>query len=145
MSGPIDSACVFCRIVAGDAEATLVYEDEVVVAFLDIGPVTPGHLMVVPRAHLPALADVDESIGAQMFNVAQRMAAALRGSGLRCDGINLFYADGEVAFQEIFHAHLHVFPRYDGDGFSIAADWENRPTRAELDRVGGQIRAALES
>ena len=143
MSALIDPDCVFCQIVTGDAEATFVYEDEIVVAFLDIGPVTPGHLIVVPRAHLPALADLDEPTGARMFNVAQRMAKALRASGLRCEGINLFYADGEVAFQEVFHAHLHVFPRYAGDGYSIDADWDNRPTRAALERVGGEVREAL--
>jgi histidine triad (HIT) family protein len=142
VGGPIDPDCVFCRIVSGDAEATVVYQDEAVVVFLDTGPVTPGHLMVVPRAHLSALADVDESTGA-MFNIAQQMAAALRSSGLRCDGVNLFYADGEAAFQEVLHAHLHVVPRYHGDGFRIDAGW-SRPTRAELERVGGQIRAAMD-
>ena len=138
------SDCIFCQIISGDAEATFVYQDDVVVAFLDIGAVTPGHLMVVPRAHLPALADVDDQTGAHMFNVAQKMAASLRASGLRCEGINLFYADGEAAFQEVFHAHLHVFPRYVGDGFKIDADWEDVPTRAELEVIGSQIRAANE-
>ncbi len=138
------SDCIFCQIINGDAEATFVYQDDVVVAFLDIRAVTPGHLMVVPRAHLPALADLDDQTGAHMFNVAQRMAASLRSSGLRCEGINLFYADGEAAFQEIFHAHLHVFPRYEGDNFKIDADWEDVPTRAELEVIGSQIRAANE-
>jgi len=78
------------------------------------------------------------------FNVAQRMADGLRASGLRCDGVNLFYADGEAAFQEVFHAHLHVFPRYDGDGFRLIADWETQPSRPELEAVGEQIRNALE-
>lgn len=145
MSGSIDPDCIFCRIVSGDAEATVVYEDEVVVAFLDIGPLTQGHLLVVPRTHLPGLADVDDLTGARMFNAAQLMAAALRGSGLRCEGINLFYADGEAAFQEVPHAHIHVIPRYDEDGFSINADWENRPARAELERVGDEIRAVLDT
>ena len=123
---------------------TLLYQDDVVVAFLDINPVTPGHLMVVPRVHLPALADIDDQAGAHMFNVAQRMATALLSSGLRSEGINLFYADGEAAGQEISHAHLHVFPRFEGDGFKIDADWDSVPTRNELDQIGSQIRAALD-
>ena len=139
-----DSDCVFCQIVQGNSPATFVHEDDVVVAFLDINPVTPGHLLVVPRAHLPALSDVDAATGAHMFNVAQRMAAALRTSGVRCDGVNLFYADGEAAFQEVFHAHLHVLPRFEGDGFKLMADWQSSPTRDELDAVGHQIRTAID-
>lgn len=135
--------CIFCRIVAGDADATMVFEDDTVVVFLDINPVTPGHMMVVSRAHLPALSDVDDRVGAHMFNTAQRMAAALRASGLRCEGVNLFYADGEAAFQEVFHAHLHVLPRYQDDGFRLVGSWEARPSRSELDEVGSQIRTGL--
>jgi diadenosine tetraphosphate (Ap4A) HIT family hydrolase len=140
-----DPTCIFCQIVAGDADVTLLYEDDSLVVFLDINPVTPGHTLVVPRAHMPALSDVDPRTGAHMFNVAQRMAKALRASGLRCEGVNLFYADGEAAFQEVFHAHLHVFPRYDGDGFSLVADWETQPSRTELETTGEQIRTALEA
>jgi len=138
-----DPECIFCKIVADEAPATFLYEDDTVVVFLDINPVTPGHLMVVPRAHLPALADIDPETGGHLFNVAQRMAAALRESGLRCDGVNLFYADGEAAFQEVFHAHLHVFPRYDGDGFGLIADWETQPSSSELAAIGERIRDAL--
>lgn len=140
-----DPDCIFCKIAGGAAPATILYEDDTVVVFLDINPVTPGHMMVVPRAHLPALADLDPQMGAYLFNVAQRMAGVLRESGLRCDGVNLFYADGEAAFQEVFHAHLHVFPRYDGDGFRLIADWETQPSRPELDAVGEQIRNALDT
>jgi len=138
-----DPDCIFCKIVAGDADATMVFEDDTVVVFLDINPLTPGHMMVVPRAHLPALSDVDHQTGAHMFNTAQRMASALRKSGLRSDGVNLFYADGEAAFQEVFHAHLHVFPRYQDDGFRLVGDWETQPSRSELDGVGSQIRNGL--
>lgn len=137
--------CIFCQIVAGKMEATFVHEDDDVVVFLDINPVTPGHLMVVPRQHLPYLADVDDRLGAHMFNVAQRMTDALRASSLRSDGVNLFYADGEVAFQEIPHSHLHVFPRYVGDGFRIDADWSGPSPRAELDRIGAALTEALKS
>jgi histidine triad (HIT) family protein len=140
----IDPTCIFCQIVAGDADATFIYTDETVVVFLDINPVTPGHTLVVPRAHLPALSDVDPGTGAHMFNVAQRVAKALRASGLRCDGVNLFYADGEAANQTVFHSHLHVFPRSDGDGFRLIADMQTQPSRRELEATGEQIRNAPE-
>lgn len=141
----IDPTCIFCQIVAGDADATFIFEDDTVVVFLDINPVTPGHTLVVPRAHMPALSDVDPRTGAHMFNVAQRMAKALRASDLRCEGVNLFYADGEAANQTVFHAHLHVFPRYDGDGFGLTAERQTQPSRPELEATGEQIRTALEA
>jgi len=79
-------------------------------------------------------------VGGHMFRVAQQMAAALRRSGLPCQGVNLFLADGEAAFQEVFHVHLHVLPRNRGDGFRIHAKWRS-PSRAELDSVAEKVRA----
>ena len=137
--------CIFCAIVAGSAPASVVYDDADLLAFMDIGPVTPGHLLVIPKRHAPYLADLDEATGARMFTVAMRLARALRASGLRCKGINLFLADGEAAFQEVFHTHLHVFPRFAGDSFRIDADWSNAPSRAELDAIAAQVREAYES
>ncbi len=139
------SDCVFCAIVAGASPASVVYEDAGVLAFIDIRPVTPGHLLVIPKRHAPYLADLDEATGARLFVVAMRLAAALRASGLRCEGINLFLADGEAAFQEVFHAHLHVFPRFAGDTFRIDADWSVAPERSELDDIAAQVRAALDA
>lgn len=138
-----DPDCVFCAIVAGEGPASIVYEDELSVAFMDSGPVNPGHVLVVPREHAPFLADLDEDTGAHLFRVAMRTASAIRRSGVRCEGINVFLADGEAAFQEVFHLHLHVFPRFRGDSFRIDADWSVKPSRAELDAVAAQIRSAL--
>ena len=112
---------------------------------MDIRPVTPGHLLIIPKRHAPFLADLDEAIGARMFMVAMRLAKALRASALRCEGINLFLADGEAAFQEVFHTHLHVFPRFVGDTFRIDADWSMTPSRAELDEIATHIRLGLGS
>jgi histidine triad (HIT) family protein len=140
---PADPNCAFCAIVDGRADASVVYEDDRLLAFLDINPVTPGHLLVVPRDHLPALADVDENLGGHMFNVAQRLAAALRASDVRSDGVNMFYADGKAALQEVFHAHLHVFPRYPDDGFTIDANWDTNPARHDLDAIAENIRGAM--
>jgi histidine triad (HIT) family protein len=137
--------CVFCRILAGELPGSFVYRDERVAAFMDIQPVNPGHLLVVPLAHAPYLADLDPNDGERMFRVAQRLGAALRASGVRCEGVNLFLADGEAAMQEVFHAHLHVFPRYPGDGFGLrfGAHYGTHPPREELDAVAEQVRAAV--
>jgi diadenosine tetraphosphate (Ap4A) HIT family hydrolase len=139
----VDEAdCVFCAILAGRLESSRVYEDERVLAFMDIQPVTPGHLLVIPRQHVPYLEDLDEQLGAHVFRVAHRLARALRRTDLRCEGVNLFLADGQAAFQEVFHVHLHVFPRYVGDPFRIKATWKTRG-RDELDRAAAQVRQGL--
>ena len=111
--------CVFCSIVAGKAEASVVHRDDLCLAFMDLQPVNPGHLLVVPLEHATYLADLPAATGAHMFAVAQRLAAAVRRSGLRADGVNFFLADGEAAGQEVFHVHLHVLPRFADDGFGL--------------------------
>lgn len=135
--------CVFCRIVAGGLPASVVHESPTVLAFLDVDPVTPGHLLVIPKQHLPWLADLPEEIGAEVFSTARALAAALRRTSLRCEGVNLFYADGEAAFQEVFHSHLHVFPRFADDAFEIKANWGTEPSRSVLDAIAEDIRAAI--
>ncbi|SHN47510.1 HIT family protein [Cryptosporangium aurantiacum] len=134
--------CVFCAIVRGESPASLVHADDDVLAFLDIRPVTPGHLLVIPRRHAVGLSDLPTELGPAIWGTAQRLAGALRGSGVRCDGVNLFLADGEPAGQEVFHVHLHVVPRFAGDGFRLDAQWRF-PARSELDMTAEQIRQAL--
>src|SRR5262252_7208226 len=134
--------CVFCAIVAGRAEASLVHADDTVLAFMDIAPLTPGHVLVIPREHASGLSDLDPDHGAQMFRIAQRVAGALRRSGLRVDGVNLVLADGAAAMQVVFHAHLHVIPRYAQDGLRITTARHER-SRAELDNDAGLIDRAL--
>ncbi|GIG22104.1 hypothetical protein Cch01nite_28280 [Cellulomonas chitinilytica] len=92
-------SCVFCRIVAGELASSVVVESETVLAFMDVDPVTPGHVLVVPKAHLPELADLTDAVADEMFAVARSVAGALRSSPLRSEGVNLFYADGAAAFQ----------------------------------------------
>jgi len=134
--------CIFCKILTGELEASLVYRDEVCTAFMDIQPINPGHLLVVPNRHAASLADLKEEDGAQIFRVAQRLAAALRQSGVKAEGVNLFLADGEAAMQEVFHVHLHVIPRYDGDGFGLKfpPSYSQKPERKELDEVAEKIK-----
>ncbi len=140
------SDCLFCQIAGGELSASVVYRDESVLAFCDIQPVNPGHLLVIPLRHAVGLADLDPADGARLFAVAQRLAAALHTTdGVRCDGVNLFLADGEAAMQEVFHVHLHVFPRFDGDGFGLrfGEQYWTKPERADLESVAAAIRTAL--
>jgi len=112
---------------------------------MDIRPVNPGHLLVVPTTHAVGLADLDPDTGAHLFRTAQRMAAALRASGIRCEGVNLFLADGKAANQEVFHAHLHVIPRFrrDGFGFKFPMRYYVPTRRAALEENAEQIRRVL--
>ncbi len=142
MTSPAETPCVFCDIVAGRAESSLVYQDEHVIGFMDIRPLTPGHLLVVPRGHADRLEALDEYVGTELFRAAHRLARALLRSGLPCEGVNLFLADGGAAFQEVFHVHLHVLPRTPGDGFRIKAKWRH-PGREELDLAAGKVRQGV--
>ncbi len=110
--------CIICKVLSGELEVSMVYRDNCCSAFMDIQPVNAGHMLVVPP-HTPYLAELKEEEGAQMFRVAQRLTAVLRVGVVKCEGINLFLADGQAAGQEVFHVHLHVFPRYAGDGFGL--------------------------
>jgi histidine triad (HIT) family protein len=139
------SDCVFCRLLAGELPATFLFRDEQCAAFMDIQPVNPGHVLVIPVRHAPYLADLDPPTAGRLMQEGQRIAAAIRSSGVRCEGINLFLADGEAAMQEVFHVHLHVFPRFAGDGFGLrfGPHYKELPSRATLEGVGSQIVRAL--
>jgi diadenosine tetraphosphate (Ap4A) HIT family hydrolase len=111
--------CVFCQIVAGTAPAIQVYEDEDYLGFLDIRPFTRGHTLVIPKQHSVDLTDTPAPILAGMVTVGQRIAQATRASGLAATGNNVAINDGKSAFQSVFHIHLHVIPRRDGDKASF--------------------------
>ena len=111
--------CIFCDIISGLAPASFVHQDDLCVAFMDIHPVNPGHVLVVPRSHAALLTELDEASAGHLMQVAQQVDAALRRTGLKCEGVNLFLADGRAAGQDVFHVHLHVFPRFQGDGHHL--------------------------
>ena len=135
-------ACVFCGIIAGQVEASRVYEDDHVVAFMDVRPLTPGHLLVVPRDHAASLEDLGEEAGMRVFAAAHRLARALRNSAVPCEGVNFFLADGVAAGQEVFHVHLHVIPRTPGDGFRLKGR-PRTPGRGELDATAERVREGI--
>ncbi len=109
-----DPDCIFCKIVAGDLPATIVDQDERTIAFMDIAPATRGHALVIPRAHARDLLSVDSQDLQAVALASQRLAARAK-ERLRADGVNLINACGAAAWQTVFHFHVHVVPRYEGD------------------------------
>jgi histidine triad (HIT) family protein len=138
--------CIFCRIVDYELPASIVYEDEHTMAFLDIQPINPGHTLVVPKKHAASLNVLSPEDAARIIQVGQIISRALRASELRCEGVNFFLADGKVAGQEVNHVHLHVFPRFKDDGVELRYDPAKRkpPGREQLNENAREIRKALE-
>jgi len=132
------SDCVFCDVIEGSSPASIVFQDETCIVFMDIEARNPGHMLVVPKEHSASLSELKPDIGAHLFKVAQQMAKAARLSNVRCEGVNLWVSDGEVAGQDVFHVHLHVLPRFDGDGFGIKGN-KGEPSREELDDIAEDI------
>lgn len=120
----------------------MVYEDELVAVFPPIDPVNKGHLLVIPKKHAPYMKDLDDKTAMYIMKVTKKMGEVIRKSDFKCEGINLFVADGEVALQEVFHFHMHVFPRYEGDGFGLKHGKKNflKMSRTELDKVANEMK-----
>jgi histidine triad (HIT) family protein len=136
------TTCIFCDILSGIAPTNFVYQDGICAALMDIHPVNPGHVLVVPRTHAALLSELDnESVG-HILQVAQHVDIALRASGIKCEGVNLFLADGRTAGQEVMHVHLHVIPRFHGDGHHLrfSTAYFKRPSHAELEENAEAIR-----
>jgi histidine triad (HIT) family protein len=138
-------SCVFCKILSGESEASFIYKDDLVTAFMDIQPLIRGHLLVIPNHHCSSLDELDDHVGSRMFVVARQIVKAIHRSELRSEGVNLYLADGAEAGQTVFHCHLHVVPRYVGDGLKILfpASYGHRPTRRELDEIAEQLQNAM--
>jgi histidine triad (HIT) family protein len=119
-----DPDCLFCKIVAGEIPSTRVDEDERTVAFMDINPATRGHLLVVPREHSTDLLDVPHADLDACARMAQKLAGKAKGR-LGADGVNLLSSCGSAAWQTVFHFHVHVIPRYDGDPLRLP--WHPAP------------------
>jgi histidine triad (HIT) family protein len=119
-----DPDCIFCKIVAGELPATVVGEDERTISFMDIAPATRGHALVVPRTHSADLLSIAAEDLSAVGLAAQRLARRAK-QRLAADGVNLLNACGAVAFQTVFHFHVHVIPRYEGD--SLRLPWVPAP------------------
>lgn len=122
--------CLFCKIVAGEIPATVVAEDERTITFMDINPATRGHALVIPRAHARDLLDIGAEDLQACAVAAQRIAARMPGA-LGADGVNVLNSCRPAAWQTVFHFHIHVIPRYDGDPLRLP--WI--PAPGEMDEI----------
>ena len=125
-----DPDCIFCKIVAGEVPATVIAEDERTIAFMDINPATRGHALVIPRAHARDLGAIDTE-DLKAVSAAAQAVAARAIERLGAAGVNLLNSSGAAAWQTVFHFHMHVIPRYDGDPLKLP--W--RPAPGDLDDI----------
>lgn len=140
------SDCVFCMIRDGDIPARKVYEDENVFAILDISQVTPGHTLLIPKKHVRNIFDYDEELAQNVFGAVPKVARALRDFHPDVEGLNVLVNNEEVAFQTVFHSHVHLLPRYSNDddfGLKWAHNADNY-TEKELDDMKDKIAKEVE-
>ena len=135
------STCVFCRIVAKEIPATVVHEDEHTLAFMDIGQVNPGHVLVAVKKHADNIYALDEAQAAAVFRSAATVARAIRAA-FEPQGLSVYQANGAAAGQTVFHLHMHLVPRYEGDGMALTWPVKN-PPREKLAEYAEKIRAKL--
>ena len=123
-----DPNCVFCKIIAGEITSKKVYEDEAFLAFLDINPANVGHTLIIPKNHHPTIISIPEDDVFGLFKVVKRLAASMRES-MNADGLNVLQSNGTIAGQLIPHLHVHLIPRFNGDG--IAFGWPKKQASEE--------------
>jgi histidine triad (HIT) family protein len=136
------SDCVFCKIVRGQVPSTKVHEDRLTLAFMDIGEVNPGHVLVAVKPHVENIFGLDDTLAAAVFQTAARVARAVQ-KAYSPEGVTLYQANGSAAGQTVYHFHLHLVPRYDGDGMHLT--WPTKtPPREHLEANAAKLRAVLE-
>jgi histidine triad (HIT) family protein len=140
MSGT-DSNCVFCKIVARQIPATVVHEDEHTLAFMDLGQVNPGHVLVAAKAHVENIYGLDDGQASALMRAAARVARAIRDA-FSPKGLSVYQANGKVAGQTVFHFHVHLVPRHEDDGMALTWPVKN-PPREKLEEHAAKIRGKL--
>ena len=137
------TGCIFCCIVAGTAEASIVYDDALTTAFMDVRQPSRGHVLVVPKRHVRDILALDDATGAAVISTVARVARAVQAA-FAPDGMNIWQSNGEAAGQEVFHLHMHVLPRQSGDGLLRMYDGSPKlPARSELDTQATALREAI--
>ena len=113
-----DENCIFCKLAAGDIPSATIYEDEDFRVILDLGPASKGHALILPKEHYRNLFDIDEDVAAKAMVLAKKMVNKLKPL-LGCDGYNIVQNNEECAGQTVFHFHMHLIPRYEGDNVGL--------------------------
>ncbi|KKK43439.1 hypothetical protein LCGC14_0404570 [marine sediment metagenome] len=139
--------CIFCKIISNNIPSSKIHEDQICIAILDIQPVNTGHVLIIPKEHHKLVIDYSKEIVSHIFIIAQKINQALRRTEIKCEAVNYFLADGEIAGQEVFHTHLHVIPRYQDDGFGLRLSkryFSEKPDRNELNNTADLIKRNLD-
>jgi histidine triad (HIT) family protein len=136
-------SCVFCRILREEAPASILYEDDTVLSFLDIRPLNEGHTLVIPKMHYETIYEVPEDLVCHIYTIVKRMAVVVKNA-TKADGITIIQQNGHAAGQEIFHVHVHVVPRFEGQKLPHFRDIPNA-TREQLEQAAYRIRQQLEA
>lgn len=135
-------SCIFCKIAGGEIPSATLYEDDDFRVILDLGPASKGHALILPKEHYANLYEIPDELAAKAMKLAKKMASAMT-KALGCDGFNLVQNNGEVAGQTVFHFHMHLIPRYEGDGAGIT--WNPGTLTDEVrDEVVAKVKAELE-
>jgi histidine triad (HIT) family protein len=133
--------CIFCKIATGEIPSYTVYEDDDFKAFMDISPASKGHTILIPKQHADNIFDLDETVASRLLPVASRIAKALKAE-LQCEGLNLLQNNGEIAGQTVFHFHMHLIPRYEGD--KVVVKWVQDKYEGEpLEQLSERIKQHL--
>ena len=129
--------CIFCKIINGDIPSRRIYEDENFVVMMDVSPASKGHSLLLPKEHYANMFEMPEELLAEVLKVAQKVAAKMM-TALNADGINILQNNGEAAGQTVFHYHMHLIPRYNGEEPMLT--WEPKSYSAdEMDAIKSSI------
>ncbi|MCG2634317.1 MAG: HIT family protein [Gammaproteobacteria bacterium] len=139
-----DNDCIFCKIVKGELPCVKVFEDSLTLAFMDISPVAPGHVLIIPKGHYPDMLSVPTGQLKAVSRSVQAVAKAC-GEAFAPDGINVMQANGAAAGQTVFHLHVHVIPRNRGDGLRLHIESGPSAEAAHLEAIAARLRTVFES
>lgn len=120
-----DENCIFCKLANGDIPTNIIYEDDMFAVILDASPATKGHALILPKEHAANIYELSDETASRIFVLAKKMAAKMTEL-LKCDGFNIVQNNGEVAGQTVFHFHMHLIPRYKGDGNEEKLCWNHQ-------------------
>ena len=133
--------CIFCKIANGEIPSATLYEDEDFRVILDLGPASKGHALILPKSHAANIYELQDETAGKAMILAKKMATKLR-DGLNCDGFNIVQNNGEIAGQTVFHFHMHLIPRYEGDDVTIG--WKEHSTEdIDMEQLRQDIKKAL--
>lgn len=137
----MDNECIFCKIANGEIPSSTIYEDNEFRVILDVSPATKGHALILPKKHMANIFEIDQDTAGKVFQLAAKISEAMK-KALNCDGLNVVQNNGELAGQTVFHFHMHLIPRYSGDGQNI--NWVPKTSEdEERAHIAQQIQDAI--